>query len=307
MELRTLHYFTVVVEEGSLTAAARRLHMSQPPLSVAIGKLESELGSPLLVRTPRGVEPTSAGRYLLDAASRVLSDAREIETTLSGYGQGAVGTVTVAAVPTLTWQRIPSLLRSLHSTVPGIGVRLTDPPPWTAIDMLHQRSVDLAAVMVADPDRFRARHQADLDIYDWGEIPLVGVLPPEESDAPDPLPLTAFEGRDLVLPRRTAAVPSLPEAVDDALFRAGVAPASVVTVETIQTGLPLIEAGTGRGILPDPDRRSLERFHVTVRALQPRPTPLRALVLTRRDPPPGPAVRRLVREMDAEMPARDNV
>lgn len=299
MELRHLRYFAAVVEAGSLTAAAAQLHMSQPPLSVAVAKLERELGVPLLVRTPRGVEPTSAGRYLLDASSRILGDVDDVVATLAGFGAGAAGSLTVAAVPVLMWQRLPRLLREHAVEAPDVEIRLVDPPPWTALDMLLERKVDLAAVVVDGAARFAQRHHGSLDVLDWGEVPLVAVLPPEERDAPDPLPVRTFEGRTVLLPRRTSAVPSLPEAVEAVFRRHGVVPGQVRTAETIQTSLPLIEAGLAAAILPDPDRASLGRFDVTVRRLVPEPSPLRALVLTRPDARRDATLRRLLERVSA--------
>ncbi|WP_460775828.1 LysR family transcriptional regulator [Microbacterium sp. GXF7504] len=281
MELRQLRYFVAVVGAGSLTAAATALHLAQPSLSVAVRRLEEELGVPLLTRTARGVEPTAAGRRLFDGATRILADVDELGDKLRRHGAGVTGTLTLAAVPALMWHRIPALLRLQADQAPDVDVRLLDPPPWQAIEMLRQRSVDAVAVMVADPRRFAAQHRDEFELVDWGAIPLVAALPPEEDDAPDPLPLAAFDGRRMVLPRRTAAVPSLPEAVDEALLRHGVVPAEIRTEHTIQASVPLIEAGLACGILPDPDGASLARFRLTVRELQPAPRPLRAFVLTR--------------------------
>jgi DNA-binding transcriptional LysR family regulator len=300
MELRQLRYFAAVAEAGSLTAAAAQLHMSQPPLSVAISKLEADLGVSLLVRTPRGVEPTSAGRYLLDAATRVLGDVDDIVSALRRFGSGTAGSITMAPVPVLMWHRIPKLLREHATEAPDVEIRLVDPPPWTAIDMLQQRTVDIAAVMVADHERFAQRHRGTLDIVDWGDVPLVAALPPDESDAPEPLPMHHFDGKVVVLPRRTAAVPSLPEAVEEAFRGRGVTPASIRTVETIQSSIPLIEAGLARAILPDPDRASLARFDLTVRALDRPPQPLRALVLTRAGASRDAAIGRLLERITSQ-------
>ncbi|MCW4385675.1 LysR family transcriptional regulator [Salinibacterium sp. SYSU T00001] len=297
MELRHLRYFTTVVEAGSFTAAAARLHISQPPLSVAIANLESELGVTLLTRTSRGVEPTSAGRYLLDASSRVLGEIDDIVSALGRFGAGTSGSLTMAVVPTLAWHRLPTLIRASARDAPDVEIRFVDPPPWTAIDMLQHRSVDLAAIMVADATRFADRHRGSLDIIDWGPIPLVAALPPDVKDAADPLPLTAFEGEVVLLPRRTAAVPSLPEAVEATFEKHGVTPASIRTVETIQTCIPLIEAGVARAILPDPDSASLSRFDLTVRRLEPEPEPLRALVLARPDSSRNPTIARLLERL----------
>lgn len=304
MELRALRYFVAVVEAGSLTAAATQLRLSQPSLSVAIARLETEVGVPLLTRSPRGVEPTAAGRYLLDASSRVLGEVAEIGATLSRFGTGLAGTIAIAAVPVLMWARVPRLLRDFAREAPEVEVRPVDPPPWAAIDMLQRRRVDLAAVLVADPSRFARRHGDEFDIVDWGEVPVVAALPPENPEAPGepgvpsaPLPLRAFTGATVLLPHRTAAVPSLPEAVEATFRKHGVVPGAIRTVETIQSGMPLIEAGLAWGLLPDPDHTSLARFDVTVRQVTPAPEPLRALVLTRKGAAADPTLRRFVAQI----------
>ncbi len=299
MELRTLRYFAAVAEAGSLTAAAAVLRLSQPSLSVAIGRLETELGVPLLVRSPRGVEPTSAGRYLLDASARVLGDVDEIARTIRRYGEGLAGALTIAAVPVLMWHRLPRLLRAYAAEAPDVEIGLVDPPPWTALDMLQQGRADLAAIVVDDPRRFARRHREEFEIVDWGEVPLVAVLPPGEAGA-DPLPVSALAGRRLVLPRRMAAVPSLPEAVEALLHRHGVVPERIDTAPTIQTSLPLVESGLAAAILPDPDRASLARFDVTVRRLVPEPRPLGALALARRGARGDAALARLLDRIAAE-------
>src|SRR5437763_1477610 len=70
LELRQLHYFVVVVEEGQMTSAASRLHIAQPALSQAIAKLEADLGVKLFERHSRGVIPTEAGAAFFERASR---------------------------------------------------------------------------------------------------------------------------------------------------------------------------------------------------------------------------------------------
>lgn len=299
MELRTLRYFATVVESGSFTAAAAQLHMAQPSLSLAVSKLETDLGVPLLLRTGRGVEPTSAGRYLLEASSRLLSEADEISATLRRFGSGTAGTLSMAAVPALMWHRIPTLLRAYAAEAPEVELRVVDPPPWEAMDLLAQRKVDLAAVMVADPKRFAQRLRGSFDILDWGEVPIVAALPPDALGVPETVPIDYFSGKTLLLPRRTAAVPSLPEAVEEALRRNGVAPATVRTVETIQTSIPLIEAGLACALLPDPDRASLGRFDLQVRPVSPEPKPLRAFVLVRSGEAADPTIGRLLKRIAA--------
>ena len=73
MELRQLQQFVAVAESASFSRAAEQLHMAQPPLSVAVRKLERELGAPLLKRHPRGVELTAAGEAALVSARACLA------------------------------------------------------------------------------------------------------------------------------------------------------------------------------------------------------------------------------------------
>jgi DNA-binding transcriptional LysR family regulator len=77
MELRHLRAFVAVAEEGTFTRAARRLHISQPPLSKQVRQLELELGTPLFVRRPDGVELTPDGIRLLERAQAVLTAFQE--------------------------------------------------------------------------------------------------------------------------------------------------------------------------------------------------------------------------------------
>ena len=85
MELRHLRYFVAVAEEGSLTVAAeRRLHTAQPSLSRQMRDLEYEVGTPLMVRSARGIELTAAGRVFLDHARLALA---QVEAGREGHAE----------------------------------------------------------------------------------------------------------------------------------------------------------------------------------------------------------------------------
>ena len=87
-ELRHLRYFVTVAEELNLSRAATRLHMAQPPLSVAIRQLEREFGTDLFVRTSREVRLTDAGNAFLDGARCTLA---EIDRAVDAAKRAAAG------------------------------------------------------------------------------------------------------------------------------------------------------------------------------------------------------------------------
>src|ERR1700731_2116736 len=92
VELRQLRYFIAVAEERSFSRAARRLHISQPPLSTQIMMLEEEVGARLFDRSNRGVSFTAAGSVLHEEMRAVLVRLEHGKTRARKAGQGHVGT-----------------------------------------------------------------------------------------------------------------------------------------------------------------------------------------------------------------------
>lgn len=82
MDLRELGYFVAVFEEGGVSAAARRTHISQPSVSAALAVLEAELGTALFVRHPKGVTPTEAAARLYPTARRLIAEAAALRDSL---------------------------------------------------------------------------------------------------------------------------------------------------------------------------------------------------------------------------------
>lgn len=95
MELRVLRYFLTVVHEGSITAAAEVLHVTQPTLSRQLAQLERELGVQLYDRTIHGVELTGEGRLLALRAEELVELADKTESEVRHHSEGLTGTIYV--------------------------------------------------------------------------------------------------------------------------------------------------------------------------------------------------------------------
>ncbi len=130
LELRHLRYFVAVAEELNFSRAAERLHMAQPPLSVAIRQLEQELGTPLLLRTTRKVELTDAGRTFLDGARRTLTELERATIQARRAAAGELGRLRVAFSWSARFETLPALGQSFRATHPE--VELLTEEMWNA-------------------------------------------------------------------------------------------------------------------------------------------------------------------------------
>ncbi|MFB4300815.1 LysR family transcriptional regulator [Actinomadura sp. NTSP31] len=130
MDLRSLRYFVAVAEERHFGRAAARLHMTQPPLSRAVRRLETDLGAVLLHRSPTGVALTAAGTVLYDEARLLLEQTEQLRARVAAATGPAALTIGILADSAQqAGTRLAAAFRRRH---PGVEVRvreadLTDP------------------------------------------------------------------------------------------------------------------------------------------------------------------------------------
>jgi DNA-binding transcriptional LysR family regulator len=143
-ELRHLRYFVVVAEELNFSRAATRLHMAQPPLSVAIRQLEQELGTDLFARTSREVRLTAAGSAFLDGARRTLAEAERAVDVAKRAAAGELGQLRLGFSWSARFETLPALGRAFRARHPD--VELLSQEMWNAqmIPALRAGSIDAA-------------------------------------------------------------------------------------------------------------------------------------------------------------------
>ena len=210
MEMRQLRYLVAVVEERSISRAAARLNMSQPPLSATIAQMERELGVRLLDRHARGVEPTEAGGYLVDHARRLLANLDEIAATVVAVGTGLRGRITLAAVSGTAWELLPAALAGLALDRPDVGIEIIDAAPDDAIDRVRTRRADAAVVFTADAGDLERHVAPDLEVALAGREPVLVVLPAGHSGTAD---LAALAGHRWLLPPDPSGWPEFADTV----------------------------------------------------------------------------------------------
>lgn len=124
MELRTLRYFIAVAQEGSLTNASKRLHITQPTLSRQLADLERELGRQLFLRTRDGVELTEYGAVLLNYAQSIAELVSKAEEDIKLPERSVTGSVHIAAGETGAMSTLAQAMRNTRSKYPGIDFQL---------------------------------------------------------------------------------------------------------------------------------------------------------------------------------------
>jgi DNA-binding transcriptional LysR family regulator len=119
LELRHLRYFVAVAEEGQMSRAAGRLHLAQPALSRAIDSLERQLGIRLLVRLPRGVQPTAAGRLLHTKALTAIAAFEAAEVSMRALARADRGRL-IVGLPRGAFELLCRIRGELARRDPGL-------------------------------------------------------------------------------------------------------------------------------------------------------------------------------------------
>ncbi len=151
IELRHLRYFIAVAEELHFGRAARRLHLSQPPLSQQIRRLEELLGYPLFVRTSRAVRLTSAGEVFLERARRTLRKMDEDVEAMRTVGRGEAGTLAVGFIGSGMLTAIPALLGQYRARFPGVNLQLREAYTSGVIGALKEGALDVGFLRDGGP------------------------------------------------------------------------------------------------------------------------------------------------------------
>ena len=171
MNLKQLEYFVAIAEEGQITAAARRLHISQPPLSYELAQLERELDTQLVRRGPRGVSLTEAGRLLHERATRILAMATATEREVSSVGKGLTGTLCLAVCDSVAGLAPGPRLAELARRAPDVSLEVREGSVPEVLELVSGGIAEVGVVRTPFPTQGLRTRYAPPE-------PLVAVMPP---------------------------------------------------------------------------------------------------------------------------------
>lgn len=259
LELRHLRYFVAVAEAGSLTVAAeQRLHTAQPSLSRQIRDLEYEVGTPLLVRTARGIALTEAGTAFLDHARLALA---QVEAGVEAARRAAHPAKPIFAVGFLTGQEmdwLPEVMRVLRDQLPNLEITIASQySPDLAQSLLRGR-LD-AALMRPEPG------MPDLEYQVIVQEPLMVAMPSDHRLArQEQVALQDLAGEVFIGMSNTA--PTLRAVIELYLERMGMDLPPVHRVDNLAMAMSLIASTRGVALLPA-YAKNFVPWSVTIRPL----------------------------------------
>ncbi len=149
--LRQLRYFVVTAEALSFTAAAKRLHISQPSVSTALADLEESFGVQLFIRHhASGLSLTQAGRDLLGQARNLLKNAEDLQSTAKEMDGGMTGTISLGCLVSLAPPLMPGIISRFVQDHGGIAFRTVEAHQDALLNGLHDGSLDIALTYSLD-------------------------------------------------------------------------------------------------------------------------------------------------------------
>jgi DNA-binding transcriptional LysR family regulator len=170
LDVTRLRVIDAVARHGSVTAAARELHYSQPSVTHHLGRLEAETGAQLLQRVGRGIRLTEAGLLLADRAAEIIGRIDAADAELAAHIGLSAGRVRLAGFSSAVGSLVPGAVAALASRHPGLQISLTDTHPPESLELLRTGRIDVAIIFRYDetepePSGVRLHHLLDDPLY----------------------------------------------------------------------------------------------------------------------------------------------
>jgi DNA-binding transcriptional LysR family regulator len=242
MDIRQLKAFAAIAEARTFTAAAVRVHVTQAAISMQIRQLETEIGVPLFVRTPRRVVLTEAGERLLDRAHAILRehDAALAELAeLAGAERGRLRLGSASAM--VSADPLPAVLRELRETHPQAEVSVMTGTSEALVKQILSGDLDMAFVSLPVEAR-------NIETERLSNDQLVAIASPQHRMA-DRRVVSAFAlaGEKLILGERGGNTRRL---IDEFFAEAGLKPTVAMELSRLAAIRKMVESDMGVGIVP---------------------------------------------------------
>jgi DNA-binding transcriptional LysR family regulator len=272
LKLDQLHTFVQVIELGSFSAAAERLHVSQPAVSLQVRGLERRLGVRLVERVGKRATSTAAGTELIRHARRIEDAVAAALDGMATYASGTLGRVRIGTGATACIYLLPPALRNLRRRFPTLEITVTTGNTADVLKALDENTLDLGLVTLPAAGRM-------LEVTPVLEDTFVAIAAADDDRLPAVVTPAALAELPVIL---YEAGGNTRRIVDQWFAQAGVSVAPVMDLGSVEAIKEVVGAGLGCAVLPGSAvRRTGERVPIVSRPLSPKLQRELALVIRR--------------------------
>jgi len=258
MDVRKLRYFTVLAEEKHFGRAARKLSLSQPPLSYAIKQLESELDARLFTRSTRAVDLTPAGVALKSEALALLHRIEDIKRQVRSVAAGQAGVLRLGFGGSMLFRSLPDILADFSAKLPRIDIKLREMGSVDQIEAIQRDEIDIGFIHGNETS-------SGLEAFRYHAEPFVACLPMTHRLArARRIKLSELRHDDFVSFQRRGS-PAYYDSIVSMCLAAGFVPKVRHEVAVWLSVVSLVASGTGVALVP----RSLRNSHLAGAAFIP--------------------------------------
>ena len=246
MQMRHLQCFMAVAEELHFSRAAKRLHLSQPPLSKHVRQLEQELGVQLFHRNRHSVSLTEAGKVYRGHIQNVFLQLDQGQVAAQRAQAGQTGELRIGFLSALFYDFVPPLLLRYRERFPQVQVSMVEMVPAEQIEALRSGRIDVAFPGLAPKSLFSGLNSRALRIDPWFACFHTGHPLARKKQ----VWLRELKTESFVLVQRPVS-PAFNDAILELCRLSGFTPRVVQTAARAQTLLSLIAAGIGMSLFPE--------------------------------------------------------
>jgi LysR family nitrogen assimilation transcriptional regulator len=247
MDLRSIKYFVQIAELGSITRAAENLGIAQPALSRHVHSIEDELGTQLLVRLPRGVRLTGAGRQFLDHCRRIVRELARVKDELRANNEVPRGRMILGLSPTIGPLLLPGVIERARRQCPQLSLKIVEGFSTQLYDALLTGRVDVAVLTNPAPSR-------TLRLTPLFSEPLVVLSPPQPRGARRFFTLPELSKTPVIISQAIRSI------VDEQISRYGVQLLVEAEIDAVEAVRRLLLRGIGPAVMP------VSTFHDDIKA-----------------------------------------
>lgn len=238
MDIKQLQYFLTICEEGQITAAAKRLHMAQPPLSYQLKMLEEELGVELVLRGRHRIQLTDAGELLREKAEQICRLCDDTKKEVQDAKQQVAHQLRIGIVSSSHHAFLENGIQKFHQAYPKVSFIVKEGNTFQILDMLEKGLIEIGIVRTPFPQK----NVISFPFWEEGMVAVCDVH--RELSKHSCIQLSELAGVPLIYYERYASL------LEDCFLQSGLLPERFCVNQDARTSLLWAKAGLGVAIVP---------------------------------------------------------